>query len=161
KESFSHTLSLCPNCRHPVCKPCLAAHRYAHVQEPFRPTLIIRFRDAAGQWRWRMKADNHEIIAASHRGWDAPEQVAENVRRMADALIAPVDVGVLEGANREWRWHVDDEHGDTLGKSSEGFVSRRNCEENLALVSYRFMHGYALVPEDELDEHMLRVADSM
>lgn len=153
--NFSRALPVCKDCGRPICEECTALHKYDHVPDMFRPTIILRYRDEAGQHRWRLKAANGEIIAASHRGWDTPEGADRNVRDLTDALLAPLNVGVLRDSAGEWRWHADDDDGNTIGKSSEGFVSRHNAERNQQLVTERLSYGFTIEDEDtfDLDSH--------
>lgn len=165
KQDFSESLPLCEDCGKPLCGECRPKHRFDHVPEMFRPTIVIRYRDDAEpqQFRWRLLAANNEIIAASHRGWDTPDEAEQNVRALTNELVAPLNVGVLRDSAGEWRWHADDDQGDTVGKSSEGFSSRQGAERNRDLVTERLSHGFTIQDEGsfDLDAHKVQVGASM
>ena len=51
-----------------------------------RKPAIQKYEDAAGEWRWRLIAANHQIIAASGEGYDSES----NVDRAIATVIASV-----------------------------------------------------------------------
>jgi len=57
------------------------------------------YKDAAGEWRWRIVAANHEIIGASTEGFSSLREARENAKRLGYALIAKIHE--MEEADRE------------------------------------------------------------
>ena len=51
-------------------------------------TDIEVYEDSKGEWRWRIRSENNEIIGASSEGFSARSVAEENVYLLADALIA-------------------------------------------------------------------------
>jgi uncharacterized protein YegP (UPF0339 family) len=49
---------------------------------------IVVYKDAAGEWRWRIRATNGEIIAASTEGYKTKDDVEANIIMLADTLIS-------------------------------------------------------------------------
>lgn len=42
------------------------------------------YMDVAGQWRWRVKATNGEIVAASSEGFASKQSAEENYAKVAE-----------------------------------------------------------------------------
>lgn len=48
-----------------------------------RKPIVEKYEDAAGEWRWRLKAVNGQIIADSGEGYDSES----NVDRAIDTVV--------------------------------------------------------------------------
>jgi len=100
------------------------------------------------EWRWRVKAENGEIIGASTEGYVRREHADNNLRslpkyaRDADiktAAEAPVPrpegarlpLEFYEDAKKEWRWRVTAANGQIVHASTEGFSSKDGARNNL------------------------------
>lgn len=89
------------------------------------------YEDAAGEWRWRLRHRNGNIIADSVEGYasksgveDAVEGVREYVPE-ADVLdVDPAAFEVYEDAAGEWRWRLRHRNGNIIADSGEGYSSR-------------------------------------
>lgn len=52
-------------------------------------TLPLDFyRDAQGEWRWRIKAQNGRIVHASDEGWTEKHEAVDNLRSLAVAVAS-------------------------------------------------------------------------
>ncbi|HEY6974880.1 MAG TPA: hypothetical protein VH396_01250 [Chitinophagaceae bacterium] len=51
-----------------------------------------------------------------------------------DAMHAP-KVEVYRDSKKEWRWHIKDSAGITLGESSNSYDNLLDCEENIRQVT--------------------------
>lgn len=68
------------------------------MDNPFRPAGLGQFhflpnvtvyKDEKGEWRWQVKsAGNHKIIAASSEGFDSKRNALNNLKLVADQMIA-------------------------------------------------------------------------
>jgi uncharacterized protein YegP (UPF0339 family) len=53
-----------------------------------RPAYVIHvYRDAGGQWRWRMRAPNGRLVADSGEGYTRRVGAFRAARQLASALI--------------------------------------------------------------------------
>ena len=92
------------------------------------------YRGADDEFRWRLRHDNGEIIAAGTRGFSsrgAAEGSIEGVQSYvgpADYLeFDPAGIEVYEDVAGEFRWRLIHRNGNVLGDSGEGYASRSNA----------------------------------
>lgn len=48
------------------------------------------YQSAAGKWRWRFKAGNHEIMAISSKGYESDCEVMEMIEHFVHVISVPV-----------------------------------------------------------------------
>ncbi|SEH52638.1 Uncharacterized conserved protein YegP, UPF0339 family [Halopenitus malekzadehii] len=89
------------------------------------------YEDAAGEWRWRLRHDNGNIIADSGEGYASKRNATDAVERVqtyvpdADVLdIQDAAFEIYEDAAGEWRWRLRHRNGNILADSGEGYASR-------------------------------------
>jgi uncharacterized protein YegP (UPF0339 family) len=96
---------------------------YAGPAEYLRvdPAAFEVFRDAAGEWRWRLVHRNGNVLADSGQGYgrrrDAQRALA-GVREDRD----DVAVETYEDARGEHRWRLVHDNGNVLADSGEGYT---------------------------------------
>ena len=93
------------------------------------------YTDKAGEYRWRCKAGNGEIIAAAHEGYKQEINSKKNAQRHGyegnpDGLGARDKWEFYEDAKGEHRWKRTASNGEPVGRSTEGYTSKVNCEAN-------------------------------
>lgn len=110
-------------------------------------------------WRWRVKADNGEIIGASTEGYSRLDHAENNLKSLPKyardvdiktAAEAPsprpenarLPLEFYEDAKGEWRWRVTAANGQIVHASSEGFSAKEGARNNLeALVAAVAAYG--------------------
>jgi|AntDeeMinimDraft_4_1070355.scaffolds.fasta_scaffold00317_18 uncharacterized protein YegP (UPF0339 family) len=112
----------------------------AAVEEP--PEILVvesqatfeYYEDNGGDYRWRLRHDNGEIVADSGEGYASKSNVRramDTVRRVADGAVAleidPVGFEVYADAGGQYRWRLLHRNGNILADSGEGYVSRSNA----------------------------------
>ena len=94
------------------------------------------YEDNRGEYRWRLRHDNGNIIADSGEGYDGKSGARDAVERVRE--YAPdadvLDVGqaafeIYEDAAGEYRWRLRHRNGNVLADSGEGYGSRSDAEE--------------------------------
>ena len=93
------------------------------------------YEDNAGEYRWRLRHRNGNIIADSGEGY-ASESGAEDavVRVRSYAPVAHVlDIGsaafeIYRDAAEEWRWRLRHRNGNILADSGQGYAARSGVE---------------------------------
>lgn len=102
---------------------------------------IELYEDNAGQWRWRLVAENGNIIADSGEGYASKsnaKRAIESVKQHgseADALdISSATFELYEDESEEWRWRLRHRNGNILADSGEGYASRRNARRGITSV---------------------------
>ncbi|MCD2199462.1 DUF1508 domain-containing protein [Halobacterium sp. KA-4] len=94
------------------------------------------YEDDAGEYRWRLRAENGNIVADSGEGYTRrgeAEDAVERVREYAPDADA-LDVGfaafeVYEDAGGEWRWRLRHRNGNIIADGGEGYSSRTNAHD--------------------------------
>ncbi len=96
------------------------------------------YEDNAGEYRWRLRHDNGNIIADSGEGYASEGGAEEAVERIQSyAPVAHVlDIGsaafeLYEDNGEEWRWRLRHRNGNVLADSGEGYSSRSGAEDGI------------------------------
>ncbi|RAW46069.1 hypothetical protein DQW50_06260 [Halorubrum sp. 48-1-W] len=94
------------------------------------------YEDNAGEFRWRLRHRNGNIIADSGEGYaskDGAQAAIERIREYApDADVLEVGNAafeIYEDAGDEWRWRLRHRNGNIVADSGEGYASRSNAVE--------------------------------
>jgi len=93
------------------------------------------YEDKAGEHRWRCKASNGEIIAAAHEGYKQKASSVANAERHG-YNGNPNNLGggdkweFKTDAKGEHRWSRTASNGEPVGRSTEGYTNKANCEAN-------------------------------
>jgi uncharacterized protein YegP (UPF0339 family) len=88
------------------------------------------YKDAGGEWRWRLFAENGKIIAAASEGYVAKRD-AENGIEIVREMRGNTEV--YADAKGEWRWRLVHANGNIIATGGEGYVHRSDCEYGLSL----------------------------
>ena len=100
------------------------------------------------EWRWRVKADNGQIIGASSEGYGREQYAKNNLTslpkycRDADIKTAsdqayprPADAKLplefYKDNADEWRWHITAMNGQIVHAATEGYSSKSSAKTNL------------------------------
>jgi len=96
------------------------------------------FEDVAGEWRFRLRHDNGNVIADSGEGYASKSNAKRALDRIGDHVaaadylrIAPAAFEVFTDAAGEWRWRLIHENGNVLADSGEGYASRQKARQGL------------------------------
>jgi len=92
------------------------------------------YRDSKDEYRWRLRHDNGEIIAAGTRGFSSKAGARKSVDAVSEYVppadyleFDPAGIEVYEDASGEFRWRLVHRNGNILGDSGEGYASRSNA----------------------------------
>jgi uncharacterized protein YegP (UPF0339 family) len=104
--------------------------------------------DTAGEWRWRLKDGNHEIVADSGEGYkqradcvhgselfktlgpDAPEREAQR----NDTKGQGREWEYYEDDAQEWRWRFQANNNKVIADGAEGYDSKYNVKRAITNV---------------------------
>lgn len=99
---------------------------------------IELYEDSAGEWRWRLRHDNGNVVADSGEGYSSKSGAKDAIERIKrHGVNAPVlDVNpsgfeVYEDDGGEWRWRLRHRNGNILADSGEGYASRSAAEDGI------------------------------
>lgn len=91
------------------------------------------YTDKRGEYRWRRKAVNGQIVGASSEGYKKKADCEKNMNR------GPVESDKWEfykDKRGEYRWRRKASNGQIIGASSEGYTKKGDCEANAARQGY-------------------------
>ncbi|WP_340107450.1 YegP family protein [Pikeienuella sp. HZG-20] len=87
------------------------------------------YQDKRGEWRWRRKASNGQIVGAASEGYTSRADAEANMNRGPN----PKDKWEFyEDKRGEWRWRRKASNGQIVGAASEGYTRRADAEANAA-----------------------------
>ena len=99
---------------------------------------IELYEDSAGEYRWRLRHDNGNIIADSGEGYssksgakDAIERVKQYGRDAPALDVTSSAFEVYEDSAGEYRWRLRHRNGNILADSGEGYASRSAAEDGI------------------------------
>jgi uncharacterized protein YegP (UPF0339 family)/Zn-dependent protease len=94
------------------------------------------YEDSGGEYRWRLRHDNGNIIADSGEGYASKSGARDAIERMqeygpdADVLdVGQAAFELYEDASEEWRWRLRHRNGNIIADSGEGYSSRSAAED--------------------------------
>ena len=100
-----------------------------------------QYEDNAGEYRWRLRHDNGEIIGDGGEGYSSKRNLDDAVERVrhyvtpADYLaVDPVAFELYTDNAHEWRWRLVHENGQTLADGGEGYSSRSKAQQGIKSV---------------------------
>ena len=73
---------------HEIARP--ANQRRDRRWENFATMIFYIYHDAAGEWRWRLRAKNKKTVAISGEGYASQKDCEEAIKLVREAADAPV-----------------------------------------------------------------------
>jgi uncharacterized protein YegP (UPF0339 family) len=96
------------------------------------------FEDAGGEWRWRLRHDNGNVVSDSGEGYASKSNAKRAIGRVREHVAAadylrvdPTAFEVFRDAGGDWRWRLIHENGNVLADSGEGYSSRSKARQGL------------------------------
>jgi len=102
---------------------------YAGVAQYLRfdPAGLELYRDAGGEYRWRLVHRNGNVLADSGEGYSRRRDARRAVDRLRDGL-GEMSFEVYEDAGGEYRWRLEAPNGRVMADSGEGYGDRGGAE---------------------------------
>ncbi|UIO99926.1 DUF1508 domain-containing protein [Halobaculum sp. CBA1158] len=107
------------------------------IVEPVAEEPSARFqlyRDGDDEYRWRLRHDNGNTIAAGTRGFSSKRGATDGVATVQSSIgpadyleFDPAGIEVYEDAAGEFRWRLVHRNGNILSDSGEGYANRSNA----------------------------------
>ncbi len=89
------------------------------------------YEDNRGEYRWRLRHDNGNVIADSGEGYSSKSGAKDAIERAReygpDADVLDLEAAafeIYEDEGEEWRWRLRHRNGNILADSGEGYSSR-------------------------------------
>ncbi len=91
------------------------------------------YADKKGEYRWRRKASNGQIVGAACEGYKSKADCEANMKR---GSVASDKWEFYTDKKGEHRWRRTASNGNIVGAASEGYKSKKDCEANAARQGY-------------------------
>jgi uncharacterized protein YegP (UPF0339 family) len=99
------------------------------------------YEDSAGEFRWRLRGGNNQIVADSGEGYGSRSGAEDAVERIqghapeADILeIGRAAFEVYEDDGGEWRWRLRARNGNIVADSGQGYGGRSDAHDAIESV---------------------------
>lgn len=94
------------------------------------------YKDAKGQYRWRLKSANGQVLATGGQGYQAKADCKHSIQvvQQAGAPGSKTTFETYEDAKKEYRWRLKASNGQVMAGSSEAYKVKADCEKAVALV---------------------------
>ncbi len=94
------------------------------------------YEDSAGEYRWRLRHENGNVIADGGEGYSNKSNAHEAIERVqgyapdADVLdVGQAAFELYEDAADEFRWRLRHRNGNVVADSGQGYSSRSATED--------------------------------
>jgi uncharacterized protein YegP (UPF0339 family) len=92
-------------------------------------------RDAAKEFRWRLKAANGKILATSGQGYKAKADCMNGIKRIQkDVDSGKLKFELYKDKAMEFRWRLKAANGQIIGASSDGYKAERDADHAIELI---------------------------
>lgn len=89
------------------------------------------YRDGADHYRWRLEADDGEVLAISGEDYPSREECLDSVEVFTDGA-GYYEHYVGEDDDQRWRFRTND--GQIVAASGRGYFLKLNCEDAYEMV---------------------------
>lgn len=109
------------------------------------------YRDESGEYRWRLKADNGEIVADSAEGYVRKTDCRNGLENFRNAFTREMarqhTLEVYEDTAGEFRWRYVHRNGNIIADSAEGYVGKYEAKRGALTALF-----HATAPDTEIIE---------
>ncbi len=113
----------------------------ARVRDELDALEFEVYEDSAGEFRWRLRGGNNQIVADSGEGYasrsgaeDAVERIGEYAPEADILEIGRAAFEVYEDDGGEWRWRLRARNGNIVADSGEGYTGRTDAHDAIESV---------------------------
>lgn len=89
---------------------------------------FVLYKDKAGEFRWRLKATNGEILATSGQGYKAKADAKKAIAGIIED-VGKREFDLYQDKAGEWRWRLKAKNGQIVAASSEGYKAKSDAEK--------------------------------
>ncbi|KPN31549.1 tryptophanyl-tRNA synthetase [Halolamina pelagica] len=144
-----------------------AGERFEPVEETESQTAFELYEDRGGEFRWRLRHDNGNVVADAGEGYSRRRDARAALERVqtlagpAEYLrIDPTGFEIYRDAAEEWRWRLVHRNGNVLADGGEGYSSRRGARRAVDRIREGIDDLTFETYEDAADEHRWRLRAS-
>jgi uncharacterized protein YegP (UPF0339 family) len=133
---------------------------------PSRATVEL-YEDRAGEYRWRLRHDNGNVLADSGEGYSSRGGIRTAIDRFRTYVASaeylrtdPVGIEIYRDRASEWRWRLVHQNGNILADSGDGYSRRRDARRAVDRLRNSVDDATFELYEDEAGEYRWRARSS-
>jgi len=118
-----------------------ATRAVERVRDRSTATEFEIYEDNAGEWRWRLRGGNQQIVADSGEGYDSRdgvEQAVERVREYAPDAdtynLGRAGFEIYQDKGGKYRWRLRHRNGNVLMDCGQGYSDRSGARDGIESV---------------------------
>ena len=92
------------------------------------------YKDAGGEFRWRLKAANGQVLATPGQGYKAKADAKNGVDRIKKDAADKLKFEVYEDKKMGHRFRIKAANGQTIGTSSESYKAKADADRAVEMV---------------------------
>jgi uncharacterized protein YegP (UPF0339 family) len=107
--------------------------RTAHAQDGKLKFEV--YKDAGGDYRWRLKSANGQILATPGQGYGAKADCTKAIDSIKQgAGTDKLKFETYQDAKNEHRWRLKAGNGQVIATSSESYAAEADCEKAIDVI---------------------------
>jgi len=141
-----------------------AGEEFEPVVEQESDATFEVYEDAGGDYRWRLRHDNGNVIADGGEGYASRSNAERAIDRVGDYVgpadyltFDPTGFEVYRDAAAEWRWRLVHRNGNVLADGGEGYSRRHDARRAVDRIQERVDELEFEVYEDAGGEYRWRL----
>ena len=97
------------------------------------------YKDNNKEWRWRRTVTNGKIVGASSESYKQQADAVSNAEHYGynGKFNAAGKWEFYQDGRSRWRWRHKAGNGKIIGKSSQGYVEKKDCQHNAQAHGYK------------------------
>ncbi|WP_435115246.1 DUF1508 domain-containing protein [Halolamina sp. C58] len=143
----------------------------AEPGETFEPPEVVEsqttfelYEDKSGEFRWRLRHDNGNIVGDGGEGYSRRSGAREAIERVQEYAgpaeylrLDPTGFEIYRDGAGEWRWRLVHRNGNVLADGGEGYTRRRDARRAVDRVREGLDELTFETYEDSAGEHRWRL----
>jgi uncharacterized protein YegP (UPF0339 family) len=92
------------------------------------------YQDARKEHRWRLKATNGQVIAASGQGYKDKRDRDSAIERIKKDAATKLTFETYQDAKEQYRWRLKATNGQVIAASGQGYKDKRDCDNAIDVI---------------------------
>ncbi len=92
------------------------------------------YQDARTEHRWRLKATNGQVIAASGQGYKDKRDCKSAIDRIKKDAATKLTFETYEDSGKQYRWRLKATNGQIIATSGQGYKDKRDCANAIDVI---------------------------
>jgi uncharacterized protein YegP (UPF0339 family) len=92
------------------------------------------YQDKVGEYRWRLKAINKQIIATGGQGYKDKRDCKKAIDRIKADAATRLTFETYADAGKDTRWRLKATNGQIIATSGQGYKDKRDCQHAIDVI---------------------------